>query len=105
MKRGNDTASGPRFSRYPSHWGPVVAGLLIIGAMAFSITGYWRLSDGLNGIVIDHTNPYIHFSETTSAQEVTDGIIELALGMACFVAFIVLLVKNRRFLFPRGNFI
>jgi TRAP-type C4-dicarboxylate transport system permease small subunit len=90
-----------RPSRYPpSHWGPVVAGLLIIGAMAFLIIGSWRLSDGLNGIVIDHTNPYIHFSETTSAQEVTDGIIYLVLGVACLVAIIVLLVKRRGFLFP-----
>jgi hypothetical protein len=93
-------ASGPRFSRYPSHWGPVVTCLLIIGAMAFLITGSWRLSDGLNGIVIDHTSPFIHFSETTSAHEVTDGIIGLVLGVACFVAFIVLFVKKRRFLFP-----
>jgi hypothetical protein len=93
-------ASGPRFSRHPSHRGPVAAGLLIIGTMVFLITGSWRLSDGLNGIVIDQTSPFIHFSETTSAQEITDGIIELVLGVACFVAFIVSLVKKRRFLFP-----
>jgi hypothetical protein len=93
-------ASGPRISRCPSHWGPVVAGLLIIGAMLFLVTGFWRLSDGLNGIVIDHINPYIHFSETTAAQEITDGIIYLVLGVACFLVFVVLLLKRRRFLFP-----
>jgi hypothetical protein len=93
-------ASGPRFSRYPSHWGPVVTDLLITGAMAFLIIGYWRLSDGLNGVVIDHTNPYVHFSETTSTQEVTDGTVLLILGVACFVAFTVILVKRRKFLFP-----
>ena len=93
-------ASGPRLSRYPSNWDPVVAVLLLIGAMAFLIIGSWRLSDGINGIVIDHTNPYVHFSETTAAQEVTDGIVLLVLGVVCFVVFIVLFVKRREFLFP-----
>ena len=92
---------GPGKGEYPpSHWGPVVAALLIILAMTFLIWGSWRLSDGLNGIVIDHTNPYIHFSETSAAQEVTDGIVLLALGVVCIVVFMVLLVKRRNFLFP-----
>ncbi|MGD0646061.1 MAG: hypothetical protein ABSA75_14240 [Candidatus Bathyarchaeia archaeon] len=95
--------SGPRASRYPSHWGPVVVGLLIIGAMVFLIIGSWRLSDGLNGVVIDHTNPYVHFSETTAAQEVTDGIVYLVLGVLCLAIFTVLLVKRRKFLFPRAE--
>jgi hypothetical protein len=92
--------SGLRPSRTPSHWGPLVVGLLIIGAMAFLIIGSWRLSDGLNGVVIDHTNPYVHFSETTASQEVTDGIIYLSLGALCFVVFIILFFKRRKFLFP-----
>jgi len=50
----------------------VVVALLIIGGMAFLITGSWRLSDGLNGIVVDYSNPYVHFSETTASQEITD---------------------------------
>jgi hypothetical protein len=93
-------SSYPYGLKYPSSWEPVVVVLLIIGGMALLITGSWRLSDGLNGVVIDHTNPYIHFSETTTAQEVIDGIIYSVLGVACFVAFIVLLVKRRSFLFP-----
>ena len=93
-------ASGPRVGKPPEHWGHVVAFLLMIGTMLFLITGSWRLSDGLNGIVIDHTNPYVHFSEITAAQEVTDGIVYLVLGVACFVASIFLLVKKRKFLFP-----
>jgi hypothetical protein len=91
---------GLRPSGMPSHWGPVVAGLLIIGAMAFLILGSWRLSDGLNGVVIDHTNLYVHFSETTSAQEITDGSIYLVLGVVCLVALLILFVKKRGFLFP-----
>ena len=77
-------STNPKGKRYPSHWGPVVAMLLIIGGMAFLIAGYWMLSDGLNGIVIDHANPYVHFSETTAAQEITDGIVGLSLGVFCF---------------------
>lgn len=92
--------TGIRLSRTPSHWGPVVAGLLIIGAISLLIIGSWKLSDGLNGAVVDHNNPYIHFSETTAAQEVTDGIICLVLGIACITTFTVLLVKRRKFLFP-----
>ena len=92
-------ASGPRASRIPIHWGPVVAGLLIIGAMAFLVIGSWRLSDGLNGVVIDHTNPYVHFSETTPAQEVTDGIIGLTLGAICLIVLLILFFTKRRFLF------
>jgi hypothetical protein len=68
--------------------------------MALVITGYWQLYDGLNGIVVDHSNPYIHFSETTAAQEVTYGTALLVLGVACFVAFVVLLLVRRSFLFP-----
>ena len=45
---------------------------------------------GLNSAVIGHGNFYIHFSEVTAAQEVTDGVICSVLGVACFVAFIVL---------------
>jgi len=73
---------------------------LIIGAMALLIIGSWRLSDGLNGVVIGHTNPDIHFSETTVAQEITDGIIEMSLGTLCSVVLIILLLTKRRFLFP-----
>jgi hypothetical protein len=62
--------------------------------------GSWRLSDGLNGIVIDHTNPYVHFSETTAAQEITDGIIELFFGSLCFIVFLILFFTRRKFLFP-----
>ena len=86
--------------RTPSSWGLLVAVLLVIGGMAFLILGSWRLSDGLNGVVIDHTNAFVHFSETTTAQEVTDGIIYLTLGAACFIAFTVLLFTKRKFLFP-----
>ena len=68
--------------------------------MAFLLIGSWRLSDGLNGIVIDHTNPFVHFSENTAAHEATDGIIYLVLGAACFIAFTVLFFTKRRFLFP-----
>ncbi len=60
-------STNPNYRRYPSSWGPVVAVLLIIVGMALLIIGSWRLSDGLNGIVIDHTNAYVHFSETTAA--------------------------------------
>jgi predicted permease len=74
--------------------------LLIIGGMALLIIGSWRLSDGLNGIVIDHTNPYVHFSETTATQEITDGIIELFFGALCFTLFIILFFTRRKFLFP-----
>ena len=90
----------PKGKKYPSHWGLVVALLLIIGVMLFLIIGSWILYAGLNGVVIDYSNPYIHFSETATAQEVTDGIIYLVLGVACLVAFLVLLVKRRSFLFP-----
>ena len=93
-------STNPNYRRYPTSWGLVVTSLLIIGAMALLIIGSWRLSDGLNGVVIDHTNPYIHFSETAASQEVTDGIIYLVLGIACFVAFLILFIKKRSFLFP-----
>jgi hypothetical protein len=86
-------------SRYPIHWGSVVTILLILGGITFLILGSWILSYGLNGVVIDHTNPYIHFSETTTSQEITDGIIYLVLGVACFVAFLILFTKKRSFLF------
>jgi uncharacterized membrane protein len=78
----------------------MVAVLLIIVGMALLIIGSWRLSDGLNGRVIDHTNPYVHFSETTAAQEITDGIIELSLSALCFIAFAVLFFTRLKFLFP-----
>jgi succinate-acetate transporter protein len=93
-------STNPKGRKYPSHWGPVVAMLLIIGGMAFLITGSWMLSDGLNGIVIDHTNPYFHFSETTTAQEITDGIIGLSLGVFCFFVLVMLVFTRRKFLFP-----
>jgi hypothetical protein len=78
----------------------VVALLLTIGGMALLILGSWRLSDGLNGIVIDHTNPYVHFSETSSQQEIVDGIIELFFGAICLIIFMVLFFTRRKFLFP-----
>jgi len=64
------------------------------------VIGSWRLSDGMNGVVVDHTNPFIHFSETTAAQEITDGVIELFFGMLCFIVFIILFFTKRHFLFP-----
>jgi predicted permease len=93
-------STNPNYRKYPSSWGPVVAVLLIIGGMASAIIGSWRLSDGLNGIVIDHTNPFVHFMETTASQEITDGIILLVFGGLCFVTFIVLFFIRRKFLFP-----
>jgi predicted permease len=68
--------------------------------MALLIIGSWSLSDGLNGIVVDHTSPYLHFSETKAAQEITDGIMELFFGALCFVLFIILFFTKRNFLFP-----
>ena len=93
-------STNPKYRRYPSSWGPVVALLLIIVGMALLIIGSWRLSDGLNGRVIDHTNPYVHFSETTATQEITDGIIELFSGALCFTVFAILFFTRRKFLFP-----
>lgn len=93
-------ASGPRVGRPPVHLGLVVAFLLIIGTMSFLIIGSWLLSDGLNGRVIDHTNPYVHFSETNAQQEITDGIIELFFGTLCFIVFLTLFFTRRKFLFP-----
>ena len=90
----------PNYSRYPSSWGPVVAVLLILGGMTLLIIGSWRLSDGLNGIVIDYSSPFVHFSETTAAQEMIDGIIEPFFGALCFIAFTVLFFTKRKFLFP-----
>jgi hypothetical protein len=71
--------------------------------MTFAIIGSWTFSDGLNGIVVDHTNPFIHFMETKASQEITDGIIFLALGAVCFAAFTVLFLSNRKFLFPQDK--
>jgi hypothetical protein len=85
---------------HPFHWGLLLLALLTIGGLTLLILGSWRLSDGLNGIVIDHTNVFVHFSETTAAQEVTDGIIYLVFGAACFIAFTVLFFTKRKFLFP-----
>ncbi len=93
-------STNPNYRKYPSSWGPVVAGLLIVGGMTLVIVGSWRLSDGLNGIVIDYSGPYVHFSETTAAQEIIDGIIELFFGAMGFVAFTVLFFTKRKFLFP-----
>lgn len=93
-------STNPNYRRFPSSWGPLVAVLLILGGMTLLIIGSWRLSDGLNGIVIDYTNPYVHFSETTAAQEITDGIIELFFGVLCFIVFIILFFTRRKFLFP-----
>jgi multisubunit Na+/H+ antiporter MnhB subunit len=93
----------PKYRRYPSSWGPVVAALLLLVGMTLLILGSWRLSDGLNGIVTDYTNPYIHFSETTAEQEVTNGIVYLFFGTLCFVVFMVLFFARRRFLFPSEN--
>jgi hypothetical protein len=90
----------PRYGK-PIHWGLVVVVLLVIAGMALLVLGSWELSDGLNGIVVDHTNPFYHFSEATASQEVTDGIIYLALGVACFVAFAVLFFSKRGTLFPQ----
>jgi hypothetical protein len=93
-------STNPNYRRYPSSWGPVVTLLLIIVGMALLTIGSWMLSDGLNGRVIDHTNPYVHFSETTAAQEITDGIIELFVGALCFIVFAILFFTRRKFLFP-----
>ena len=92
-------STNPNYRRYPSSWGPVVTTLLILGGIAFLILGSWRLSDGLNGIVIDHSNPYVHFSETNASQEITDGSIELFLGVLCFTVFATLFFTSRKFLF------
>ncbi len=89
----------PRYGK-PIRWGLVLVVLLVIGGMALLILGSWRLSDGLNGVVTDHHNPYIHFSETSASQEITDGIIYLAFGAACFVALAVLFFTKRKLLFP-----
>jgi hypothetical protein len=93
-------STNPNYRKYPTSWGPVVATLLTIGGMALLITGSWKLSDGLNGIVIDHTNPYVHFSETNAQQEITDGIITLFFGTLCFIVFLILFFTRRKFLFP-----
>jgi hypothetical protein len=89
-QRNYTVSTNPNYRRYPSSWGPVVALLLIIGGMALLITGSWMLLNGLNGRVIDHTTPYVHFSETTAAQEISDGIIELFVGALCFTVFAIL---------------
>ena len=81
------------------HWGPVLVILLAIGGIALLTIGSWRLSDGLNNVVIDHTNPYVHFSETTASQEISDGVIYLAAGVACLVALTVLFFTKREILF------
>jgi len=93
-------STNPNYRKYPSSWGPVVAVLLILGGMTLLIIGSWRLSDGLDGIVIDNSNPFVHFSETTAAQEIVDGTIELFLGALCFIAFTILFLTKRKFLFP-----
>jgi hypothetical protein len=93
-------STSPNYRRYPSSWGTVLAVLIILGGMTLLIIGSWRLSDGLNGIVIDHSSPFIHFSETTAAQEIIDGIIELFFGALRFIAFTVLFFTKRKFLFP-----
>jgi hypothetical protein len=93
-------STNPNYRIYPSSWRPVVAVLLILGGMTLLIIGSWRLSDGLNGIVIDYSNPFVHFSETTAAQEIIDGIIELFFGTLCLIAFTVLFFTKRQFLFP-----
>jgi hypothetical protein len=92
----------PRYGK-PVHWGVVLLTLLALSGVTFLILGSWRLSDGSNGILIDHTNPYIHFSETNASQEVTDGIIYLVVGVACVAASIVLLFTRRKFLLPQEN--
>jgi hypothetical protein len=93
-------STNPNYRKYPSSWGPVVAILLIIGGMALLITGSWRLSDGPNGIVIDHINPFVHFGETTASEEINDGIVLLVSGVLCFSTFAVLFLTKRNFLFP-----
>ena len=93
-------STNPNYRRYPTSCGPVVAFLLILGGMALLILGSWRLSDGLNGIVVDHTNPYVHFSETNAQQEITDGTIELSFGTLFFIVFIILFFTRRKFFFP-----
>ena len=89
-----------KLSQIPVFVGTCVALLLVIGGMALLILGSWRLSDGLNGIVIDHTNPYVHFSETNAQQEIVDGIIELFFGALCLIVFMILFFARRKFLFP-----
>ena len=89
-------STNPNYRRYPSSWRPVAVILLILGGMTLLIIGSWRLSDGLNGVVIDNTNPYVHFSETTAAQEVTDGIVYLTLGIVFLAVFTVWWLKSRR---------
>ena len=89
-----------KLSQIPVFVGTCVALLLVIGGMALLILGSWRLSDGLNGIVIDHTNPYVHFSETNAQQEIVDGIIELFFGALCLIVFMILFFTRRKFLFP-----
>ena len=91
----------PKGKRYPPHWGPVIAMLLVIGAMTLLILGSWVLSFGLNGTVIDSNNPYFHFTtERTVRQEITDGAIELSLGALCLIVLITLFFTRRKFLFP-----
>lgn len=89
----------PRYGK-PIRWGQILVVLLVLVGMALLILGSWRLSDGLNGVVIGHSNPFVHFSETTATQEVTDGIIYIAVGAACFIALTVLFITRRNFLFP-----
>jgi hypothetical protein len=96
-------STNPNYRRYPSSWGLVIAVLLIIGGMTLLILGSWRLSDGLNGKVTDYSNPYVHFSETTAEQEITNGIVYLFFGALCFVVFIILFFARRKFLFPPEN--
>jgi hypothetical protein len=93
----------PKWYKYPSSWGPVIAVLLIIAGMSLLILGSWRLSDGLNGIVIDYSNPYVHFSETTAEQEITNGIIYLFFGALCFVVFMILLLLDEKSCFHQNT--
>lgn len=94
-------STNPNYRKYPSSWGPVLVDLLILGGMALLIVGSWELSDGLNGIV--NSSPFIVFSETTAAQEVLDGIVELFSGALCFIVFTLLFFTKRKFLFPSSK--
>jgi hypothetical protein len=88
----------PRYGQ-PFSLGTVLVVILAIAGMTLLILGGWRLSDGLNGVVIYNTSPYVHFSETTAQQEVTDGIVFLVAGAVCFVALAYLLLVKRTFTF------
>jgi hypothetical protein len=89
----------PKGRKMPPRWSPVVAGLLIMGGMALMFLGALTFSYGQSGILVDHNYPYIVLNETTVAQEITDGLIELSLGALCFIVLAILFFTKRKFLF------